>query len=407
MPEFAWRAIGPDGAERTGLLRAEGEAAARAALAGRALHVLRIEPRGEGDRVRAGAPLLMPWNGRLFTRELMLFTRQLATLATVTPLEEALRSLARQAEKARAKAVLSRVHGAVLEGRSLSEAMALEPRIFPPLYRAMVAAGEGSGTLGPILARLAMLLERQSALRSRLIAALAYPLLLALFALLVVGALMVAVVPRIVEQFDDAGQALPLLTRMVIALSQMLAAGWWALLAMLVGGIIAARLALRRETTRFAFDGMLLRLPVAGRLLRDLHAARMARTLSTILASRLPVVDGLALTAPTIRNRVIRAAMLTMAEAIRGGGSLSAALREAALFPPLLVHLAASGEAAGQLDTMLESAAGHLETEFDGTTAAALALLEPIIVILMGALVALIILAILLPLLQLQSLTGL
>jgi general secretion pathway protein F len=163
---------------------------------------------------------------------------------------------------------------------------------------------------------------------------------------------------------------------------------------------------LQRDSVRFRFDGALLRVPFLGRLLRDLHAARMARTLSTMVQSRLPLVEGLNLTVPTIHNRVLKAATADIAESVRGGGSLSAALRRSGVFPPLLVYLAASGESAGQLDTMLERAADYLEREFDAFTAAALSLLEPLIIILLGGVVAVIILSILLPIMQLQSLTG-
>lgn len=407
MPEFAWRAIAPDGSEQSGALREADEVAAREALEARRMYVVRIEAREGRGREPAGQALLGWRRGGLSTRELMLFSRQLATLAAVSPLEEALRTLIRQSERPRARAIIGAVHGAVLEGRPLSDAMALEGRSFPPLYRAMVAAGEGSGTLPAILTRLALLQERQAAVRAKLLAALAYPAVLCVFAVLIVAALMIFVVPRIVEQFDTVGQTLPLLTRLVIALSGFLAASWWVLALLGLIGALAAKVALQRKAVRLRADGALLKTPLFGRLIRDLHAARIARTLATILASRLPLMDGLALTVPTVRNHVLRAAMREAAEVIRGGGSLSAALRRSGLFPPLLVYLAASGESAGRLDEMLESAANHLETEFDSTTAAALSLLEPMIVILMGALVALIILAILLPLLQLQSLTGL
>jgi general secretion pathway protein F len=163
---------------------------------------------------------------------------------------------------------------------------------------------------------------------------------------------------------------------------------------------------LRKPGPRRAFDGWLLRLPLLGRLLRDLHAARFARTLATMVASRLPLIEGLRLTIPTIRNTVLAAATADIVEQVRGGGSLSAAMRNAGVFPPLLVYLAASGESAGQLDTMLERAADYLEREFDRFTATAMALLEPLIIVVMGVIVALIILSILLPILQLQQMTG-
>jgi general secretion pathway protein F len=229
---------------------------------------------------------------------------------------------------------------------------------------------------------------------------------LAAVASVVVLALMIFVVPKVVEQFDSVGQQLPFLTRAVIGLSAFLAAWWWALLLGLAAAVLIAVRALRSDALRLRADRLVLRLPLIGRLTRDLHAARMARTLSTMVASRLPLLEGLQLTAQTVRNRALRAASDDIAEAIRTGGTLSGALRRAGVFPPLLVYLAASGEASGKLDLMLERAADYLEREYDGFTATALSLLEPAIIVLMGAVVALIVLSILLPILQLDTLAG-
>jgi general secretion pathway protein F len=284
--------------------------------------------------------------------------------------------------------------------------MAREPKSFPPLYRAMVAAGESSGTLPEILERLSVLLERQAEIRGKLITALTYPAVLATVALGVVVSLMMFVVPQVVEQFDTVGQELPLLTRMVIGLSEFLVGYWWLLLGIVVLASLGTWQALRRPSIRLAFDTRLLHLPLLGRLLRDLHAARMARTLGTMVASRLPLLEGLTLTAGTIHNRRLRLASDEIVENIRGGGSLSSAMRRAGVFPPLLTYLAASGEAAGRLDEMLERAADYLEREFDRFTATALSLLEPLIIVLMGGIVATIVLSILLPILQLNTLAG-
>jgi general secretion pathway protein F len=270
----------------------------------------------------------------------------------------------------------------------------------------MVAAGESSGTLPHILERLAGLLERQAQVRSKVLTALAYPVILAIVATFVVFALMVFVVPQVVEQFEDVGQELPLLTRIVISLSEFLAGWWWAIALALAAFVLLTARALRDETFRLRFDRGLLRLPLFGRLLRDLHAARIARTLSTMVASRLPLLEGLRLTTQTVNNRALRAASAEITESIRTGGSLSAAMRRSAIFPPLLVYLAASGEASGKLDLMLERAADYLEREFDTFTATALSLLEPAIIVLMGGIVALIVLSILLPILQLDTLAS-
>lgn len=404
MAEFDYVAIDPAGKERKGALKAETLEDARAKLDARKLFIVELSVGAvEVARKRAGLSLRTP---RLSPKELTLFTRQLATLTQVSPLEESLRTIGRQSEQDHVRLIVGKVHGGVMEGRRLADALGVEPKSFPPLYRAMISAGESSGSLPAIMERLSDLMERQALMRSKVLTAIAYPSVLASFAVLVVAALMIFVVPKVVEQFDTVGQELPLLTRMVMGLSAFLA-GWWWLLLILIGlaGVGFWR-AMKNERFHNRFDAMLLGLPVLGKLIRDLHAARMARTLSTMVASRLPLLEGLTLTANTVHNRVLRRASDDIVEAIRGGGSLSAALRRAGVFPPLLVYLAASGESAGRLDTMLERAAEYLEREFDAFTSTALAMLEPIIIILMGAIVAVIILSILLPILQLQSLTG-
>lgn len=404
MPEFSYTAIDTRGRQKTGHLSGANDDAVRAKLARRDLHVVRIEARQAAD-----TPPERSLFGRkkLNAKELTLFTRQLSSLVQVTPLEEALRTIGVQNEKAHVRDRIGSVHAGVLEGQRLAEAMRREPASFPPLYRAMISAGESSGTLPDIAERLAGLLERQAEMRGKLISALAYPIVLALVALLVVALLMIAVVPKVVEQFDNVNQQLPFVTRLVIGISEFLASWYWALAAMIVVlGLIGWR-ALKEPQIKYRFDAFLLKLPFFGRLLRDLHAARLARTLSTMVASRLPILEGLRLTTGTIGNSVLRKASEDMIEAIRGGGSLSNALKNTGVFPPMLIYLTASGEASGQLDEMLARAADYLEREFDNFSSTALSLLEPLIIVAMGGVVAVVILAILLPILQLQNLAGL
>lgn len=406
MPDFDYLALDVAGREKRGSVRAATMDDARAVLDGRRFYVVRIEP-GSGAQPAPSLLSLRPMlRSKLSSKHLTLFTRQLATLVQVTPLEEALRTIARQSEQGHVRRVLDAVHRGVLEGRRLSDAMSREAPSFPPLYRAMIAAGEGSGTLPAILERMADLLERQAKVRAKVLAALAYPIVLAVVAIGVVFALMVFVVPQVVEQFDTVGQQLPLLTRIVIGLSDFISTWWWALLtATALLGLLGWR-ALKDPRIRLAIDRRTLCLPLIGRLVRDLHAARMARTLSTMVSSRLPLLEGLSLTTGTVHNRALRVASSDIVEAIRGGGSLSAALRRAGVFPPLLVYMAASGEASGKLDTMLERAADYLEREFDSFTTTALSMLEPLIIVVMGGIVALIVLSILLPILQLDTLAA-
>ncbi|MBD8548778.1 type II secretion system inner membrane protein GspF [Sphingomonas sp. CFBP 8760] len=406
MADFDYIAIDTRGAEKRGHVAAMDIDAARTALDRQKLYVVRIEP--GSPPVARGRPLfgLQIGRAKMNVKQLTLFTRQLATLNRVSPLEESLRTITKQTEQESVRGIVALVHAGVVEGRRLADSMAREPKSFPALYRAMVAAGESSGTLPTILDRLAALLERQAEIRGKLITALAYPAILAVVALGVVTALMMFVVPQVVEQFDTVGQELPLLTRMVIALSDFLVGWWWVMLLAIVLAAVAAWRLLKEPSIRLSFDTRLLKLPLVGRLLRDLHAARMARTLGTMVASRLPLLDGLTLTAGTIHNRRLRVASDDIVDAIRGGGSLSAAMRRAGVFPPLLTYLAASGEAAGRLDEMLERAADYLEREFDRFTATALSLLEPAIIVVMGGIVATIVLSILLPILQLNTLAG-
>ena len=407
MADFDYLAIDTRGNERRGHVAADTIDAARGSLDSKRLYVVRITPGSPPAAVR-GRPLfgLTIGKPKMSGKNLTLFTRQLATLNRVSPLEESLRTIVRQTEQESVQGIVSAVHAGVVEGRRLADAMAREPRSFPPLYRAMVSAGESSGSLPTILDRLAALLERQAEIRGKLITALAYPAILAVVAMGVVTALMMFVVPQVVEQFDTVGQQLPLLTRMVMGLSAFLVGWWWIMAIVIALAAVGGWRLLKEPQIRLAFDSWLLRIPLIGRLLRDLHAARMARTLSTMVASRLPLLEGLNLTASTIHNRRLKVASDEIVEAIRGGGSLSSAMRRAGVFPPLLTYLAASGEAAGRLDEMLERAADYLEREFDRFTATALSLLEPAIIVVMGGIVATIVLSILLPILQLNTLAG-
>lgn len=401
MAVFDYVAADAKGRTVTGAVAANDEAAARAQLERRRLLPLELAPSRGGAANEAAD---RPGRQKLGARHLTLVTRQLATLITVTPLEEALRTIALQAERPNVKRVLNGVHVGVLEGYRLSDAMRRQGAAFPPLYRAMVAAGEGSGALASILSRLADLLEREQQVKGKVLTALIYPIVLAVVALGVIAALMVLVVPKVVDQFESMNQSLPLLTRMVIGLSNVII-GWGWLAVLLIGlGVLGGAAALRNPAARLAFDGWLLRAPVIGRLTRDLHAARMARTLSTMIASGVPVLEGLTITARTVPNRRLRRATEDMAEAVREGGALSAAMRRAGVFPPILVHMTASGEGSGRLEPMMERAAEYLEREFETFTAVMLSLLEPAIIVVMGGVVATIVLSILLPILQINTL---
>jgi len=399
MIGFAYVAVDVSGRTVRGHIRASSIEAVRQQLEQRQMLVLELR---EGEAgIKAKTP---KGKSRLSPKALALSTRQLATLVSVSPLEEAMRTLVAQAERPNVRQALEGVHTALLEGRGLADAMATQGSAFPPLYRAMVKAGEASGALQSILERLADGLERDQEIRGKVIAALVYPCVLAMVASGVVVALMTFVVPKVVEQFDSMGQSLPLLTRGIIALSRAMTQwGWLAglLMALAVAGLVIAR---RREDIRLKTDAMVLRLPVVGALVRDLHAAQMARTLATMIAAGLPVLEGLNITARTVSNRALRQATEAMAEAVREGGGLSSAMKRAGVFPPVLIHMTASGESSGRLEPMLARAADYLDREFANFTSVMLSLLEPAIIVVMGGVVALIVLSILLPILQINTL---
>ena len=400
MPAFDYVAVDGAGRTVTGAVEAADETAARGQLGRRRLAPLQVTP----ARMTARADRPKGKSGKLTPKALALTTRQLATLVSVSPIEEALRTLALQADRPVVRRVLEGVHCGVLEGRPLADAMGQQGRAFPPLYRAMVSAGERSGTLQPILERLADDMERDQQVRGKVVTAMVYPAVLAVVALGVVAALMVFVVPKVVDQFDSMNQTLPLLTRMVIGLSELMRHWGWLIMLVLAGLTAAGAAALRDAAIRMRFDRWRLRAPLIGRLTRDLHGAKMARTLSTMIAAGLPVLEGLTITARTVSNRALRQATENMAEAVREGGGLSAAMRRADVFPPILVYMTASGESSGRLEPMLERAADYLEREFATFTAVMLSLLEPAVIVVMGGVVALIVLSILLPILQINTL---
>lgn len=399
MSGFTYLAVDVSGRTLRGHIRAASMDAVRQQLEQRKMLVLDVR---EGEGAHKVAP--RRGNPRLSAKALTLSTRQLATLVTVTPLEEAMRTLVAQAERPNVKQALEGVHTALLEGRGLADAMATQGSAFPPLYRAMVKAGEASGALQSILERLADGLERDQEIRGKVIAAVVYPCVLALVASGVVIALMTFVVPKVVEQFDSMGQTLPLLTRGIIGLSRAMTQWGWLSGLLLIAVVVALAVARRREDVRLKTDAIVLRLPVIGALVRDLHAAQMARTLATMIAAGLPVLEGLNITARTVSNRALRQATEAMSEAVREGGRLSSAMKRAGVFPPVLIHMTASGESSGRLEPMLARAADYLDREFANFTAVMLSLLEPAIIVVMGGVVALIVLSILLPILQINTL---
>jgi len=343
----------------------------------------------------------------LSAADLALITRQIATLVhSALPVEEALGAVGEQTENPRIKSMVMGVRAKVMEGHTLADGLAGFPKAFPELYRATVAAGEQSGHLDTVLERLADYTEGRQELRQKVLNAMIYPIVLTVLATGIVTLMLVYVVPKVVGVFANTGQELPGLTSALIALSNFLRDyGLVVAAALGIGAWIFNRY-LKNPGPRRKRDLFLLRVPVVGRIVRGFNTARFTRTLSILTGSGVPVLEALQISSEVITNLPMRDAVQEAAERIREGAPIGKSLAQSGHFPPLVIHLISSGEASGELDMMLGRAAQNQEREIDGLIAALLGILEPALIVGMGAVVLTIVLAILLPIFELNQLVG-
>ncbi|MFZ1494618.1 MAG: type II secretion system inner membrane protein GspF [Candidatus Competibacter denitrificans] len=401
MPAYQYASLDAKGRQRKGLLEADTPRMARQSLREQGLNPLSVEE--VASQERGGRRRL--WGLRISATDLALITRQMATLVgSGLPVEEALGAVARQADRARLGGMMLAVRARVLEGHTLATALSDFPQVFPELYRATVAAGEQSGHLEVVFERLADYTEARQQMRQKVGLALFYPLMLTGVAILVVAGLLTYVVPQVVQVFGSLNQQLPALTRGLIALSEFLRQNGWWLLAILAGGVIAWVLALRRIGFRRRVDQALLRLPLVARLARGANTARFARTFSILMASGVPVLEALRISAQVLSNLPMREAVEQATARVKEGASLNKAISASGYFPPMTVQLIASGEASGRLENMLERAAIQQERETETLIAALLGIFEPMLILVMGGVVLVIVLAILLPIFDLNQL---
>ena len=336
---------------------------------------------------------------------LALMTRQLATLVrSCTPLAEALTTVARQTDKPRLKSLLLAVRAQVLEGRSLADGLTLFPHVFDELYIATVRAGEQSGYLDLVLERLADYTEVRQQTRQRVQLALLYPIILTVMALAVVTALLAFVVPEVVQVFESTGQALPWLTRALITSSNFLNSYFIHIIILIALVVLIFNRLMKNIEFKTRMHEMVLRLPVVGTLIRGMNTARLARTLSILSASNVPLLEGMHIAAQVLTNLPMRNAVEAAALRVREGSSLAQSLEQSGYFPPLLIQLISGGEASGELENMLEHAASSQERELQTIIATLFGLLEPLLILTMGAVVLVIVLAILLPIFDLNQL---
>ncbi len=400
MQAYDYRAVDKRGKQSRGTVMATTARAARRDLRARDLTPINMQAAAE----QASQKQTREKTGKVKNKILTQATRQLAILiGSGTPVAEALKVTALQFETSPMRRSLLDVRRQILEGRRLSEAMSRD-KTYSPLYCSMVAAGENSGQLGAVLSRLAGDLEAAQKVRRKVLGATIYPMVLSVVALGVITILMVMVVPKVVSQFDSFGQELPRLTQMTIGFSQWLQAyGLWLLLAIVASNFVFWQ-AMKIRSFRLIVDKAVLRIPFIGGLSRDMNAARFARTMAGLLDSGTPVLTAMETAKNTLKNQVMYVAGEQVIEDVRTGSSVGAALKRNPVFPALMIHMVASGEQGGDLGGMFAIAAEYMESEFDSATTIVLNLLEPAIIIFLGGVVMLIVAAIFLPILRLNTL---
>jgi general secretion pathway protein F len=337
--------------------------------------------------------------------ELALITRQMASLSqSGLPLEEVLIAVSQQNDHPRTKSILLGVRSKVMEGHSLADGLGDFPQAFPELYRATVAAGEQSGHLDVVLERLADYTEARQELRQRVTNAMIYPAALIVMALAIISFMLATVVPRIVNVFENTSAELPALTRGLIATSDFLRNNWLLLIIVVAAAVWGLWWLLQKEGPRRRYHAMLLRMPIAGRLTRGINTARFTRTFSILAGSGVPVLEAMRISAEVIENLPMRDAVNEATLRVREGAGISRSLAASKLFPPMMIHLVSSGEAGGRLEEMLARSAAGQEREVDGLIAALLGILQPLLIVVMGAIVMVIVLAILLPIFEINNL---
>ncbi|HGM6825482.1 TPA: type II secretion system inner membrane protein GspF [Serratia marcescens] len=402
--KFDYRACDREGRAQRGVLEADSLRHARDRLREKGWQVLAVQAR---RRPAFAGMFAGRWMSGVSSGDVALLTRQLATLLSAAlPLEEALMAVARQTEKKGLQAALSQVRQRILEGFPLAQALGQHPQIFDRLYCAMVAAGEISGHLAPVLERLADYVEQRQQMKNKIVQALVYPMVLTMVAIGVVAILLTAVVPKVIEQFVHMKQTLPLSTRMLLGASDGLRR--WGALALIsvLTGLGAFRYRLRDPARRVRWHAFILRLPVVGKLSLAVNTARYAKTLSILNASAVPLLEAMRISAGVLGNDAARERLLAAMERVREGEGLSPSLEGTALFSPMMRHMIMSGERSGELDMMLERAATMQQEAFGRQVTLALGLFEPLLVIAMAGSVLFIILAILQPILQLNNMVG-
>jgi general secretion pathway protein F len=405
MAAFEYKALEKNGKQKKGVMEGDNGRQVRQRLKEQGL--IPVEVIETKSKQQKNASQGLSFKRGISVNDLSLITRQLATLVQAgMPLEECLKAVAEQGEKAHIRSMMMGVRSKVIEGYPLAESFGEYPHVFDDLFCSMVAAGEKSGHLDTVLNRLADYAENRQKMRSKLQQAMIYPIMLTLIAIAVISFLLATVVPKIVDQFVQMGQGLPTVTEILLAASNFVV--HWGLLVVIavVVLIVGVKWLLTKPHLRLAWDKKILRLPVIGKVVRGLNTSRFARTLSICTSSAIPLLDGMKVAADVMSNKYFKQQVLEAADNVREGASLRISLEQTKLFPPMMLHMIASGEQSGELEQMLTRSADNQDRDFESLVNMALGIFEPLLIVFMAGIVLFIVVATLMPIIELNNLVG-
>ncbi|GMM89569.1 type II secretion system inner membrane protein GspF [Vibrio fortis] len=404
MAAFEYKALDAKGKTKKGSIEADNARQARQRLKEQGLMPVEMaEAKAKSNK--GGSVPSTSFKRGISTPDLALITRQISTLVqSGMPLEECLKAVAEQSEKPRIRTMLLAVRSKVTEGYTLADSLADYPHIFDELFRAMVAAGEKSGHLDAVLERLADYAENRQKMRSKLMQAMIYPVVLVVFAVTIVSFLLATVVPKIVEPIIQMGQELPQSTQFLLASSEFIQNWGIQLFLLIVGFVVLVKTALKKPSIRLSWDRKLLSIPLIGKIAKGINTSRFARTLSICTSSAIPILEGMKVAVDVMSNHHVKQQVLQASDNVREGASLRKALDQTKLFPPMMLHMIASGEQSGQLEQMLTRAADNQDQSFESTVNIALGIFTPALIALMAGLVLFIVMATLMPMLEMNNL---
>ncbi len=404
MAAFEYKAIDAKGKNKKGIIEADTIKAARQAIREKGMVPVAVEPTAQKEHKNAGG-LFAP---KISATDLALITRQLSTLVgSALPIEAAILAVAEQCEKPRLKSMMMSVRAKVVEGYSLAEGLGEFPTTFDNLFCSMVAAGEKSGHLDQVLERLADYTEQRQQMRSQMTTALMYPMTLTVFAVAVIAALLATVVPKIVGQFERMGQDLPGTTQFLISASDFVRDYGIFVVLFFIGLIVLIKRLLKKPKIRLAWDRWILTLPLIGKVSKGINTARFARTLSILTSSAVPLLEGMQISGKVLENEYIKGTIKEAAARVREGAGLKVSLENTKIFPPMMLHMIASGEKSGELEEMLGRAADNQDRDFEMRVSISLKIFEPVLVAVMAGMVLFIVMAVLQPILNMNNMVGL